>query len=97
MNLWLATSAILFAIGVFGALTRRTAILVFLSVELMLNSANLALVALAKMYGSLDAQTVALFVIAIAAAEVAVGLGLIVAIFRRRESTGVDELRELKG
>jgi len=97
MNLWLAASAFMFAIGAFGVLTRRTAILVFLSVELMLNSANLALIAFAKMYGSLDAQTVALFVIAIAAAEVAVGLGLIVAIFRRRESTGVDELQGLKG
>ena len=95
--IWLMTSAILFAIGIYGALTRRTAILVFLSIELMLNAANLALVSFAKMTGNLDAQVLALFVIAIAAAEVAVGLGIIVAIFRRRETTSVDELRQLRG
>jgi NADH-quinone oxidoreductase subunit K len=95
--IWLMTSAILFAIGIYGALTRRTAILVFLSVELMLNAANLALITFAKLNGNLDAQVTALFVIAIAAAEVAVGLGIIVAIFRRRETTSVDELRQLRG
>jgi NADH-quinone oxidoreductase subunit K len=94
---WLVLSALLFAIGAYGVLSRRTAILVFLSIELMLNAANLALIAFARQWGSLDAQVVALFVIAIAAAEVAVGLGLIVAIFRRRETTGVDELRGLRG
>lgn len=95
--IWLVASAILFAIGAYGALSRRTAILVFLSVELMLNASNLALISFAKLTGSLDAQVVTLFVIAIAAAEVAVGLGLIVAIFRRRETTSVDELRQLRG
>ena len=90
-------SAVMFALGAYGVLTRRTAILVFLSIELMLNAANLSLIAFAKLRGSLDAQVVTLFVIAIAAAEVAVGLGLIVAIFRRRETTNVDELRQLKG
>ncbi|GEM86122.1 NADH-quinone oxidoreductase subunit NuoK [Meiothermus granaticius] len=95
--IWLITSALLFATGAYGALTRRTAILVFLSIELMLNAANLALISFAKLTGSLDAQVVALFVIAIAAAEVAVGLGLIVAIFRRRETTSVDDLRGLRG
>lgn len=95
--IWLIASALLFATGAFGVLTRRTAILVFLSVELMLNASNLALIALSKLTGNLDAQVVTLFVIAIAAAEVAVGLGLIVAIFRRRETTSVDELRGLRG
>jgi NADH-quinone oxidoreductase subunit K len=95
--IWLFASALLFAIGTYGALTRRTAILVFLSVELMLNAAALALIGFAQLMGSLDAQVVVLFIIAIAAAEVAVGLGLIVAIFRRRETTSVDELRQLRG
>ena len=92
----LLTSALLFALGVYGVLTRRTAILVFLSIELMLNAANLSLVGFARAYG-LDGQVAALMVIAVAAAEVAVGLGLIVAIFRHRESTAVDDLSELRG
>lgn len=94
---WLVASALLFSIGAYGVLTRRTAILVFLSIELMLNAAALSLISFSKLYGSLDAQVVVLFIIAIAAAEVAVGLGLIVAIFRRRETTSVDELRQLRG
>ena len=88
---YLLTSALLFALVVYGVLTRRTAILVFLSIELMLNAANLSLVGFARAYG-LDGQVAALMVIAVAAAEVAVGLGLIVAIFRHRESTAVDDL-----
>jgi len=93
---FLLASALLFALGVYGVLTRRTAILVFLSIELMLNAANLALVGFARAHG-LGGQVAALTVIAIAAAEVAVGLGLIVAIFRHRESTAVDDLSELRG
>ncbi len=93
---FLLASALLFALGVYGVLTRRTAILVFLSVELMLNAANLSLVGFARAHG-LEGQVAALMVIAIAAAEVAVGLGLIVAIFRHRESTAVDDLSELRG
>ena len=93
---YLLASALLFALGVYGVLTRRTAILVFLSIELMLNGANLSLVGFARAYG-LDGQVAALMVIAVAAAEVAVGLGLIVAIFRHRESTAVDDLSELRG
>ena len=93
---YLLASALLFALGVYGVLTRRTAILVFLSIELMLNAANLSLVGFARAYG-LDGQVAALMVIAVAAAEVAVGLGLIVAIFRHRESTAVDALSELRG
>ncbi|MDX2005146.1 MAG: NADH-quinone oxidoreductase subunit NuoK [Meiothermus sp.] len=95
--IWLITSALMFAVGAYGALTRRTAILVFLSVELMLNASALALIAFSNLTGSLEPQVVVLFVIAIAAAEVAVGLGLIVAIFRRRETTSVDDLRQLRG
>ena len=93
---YLLASALLFSLGVYGVLTRRTAILVFLSIELMLNAANLSLVGFARAYG-LDGQVAALMVIAVAAAEVAVGLGLIVAIFRHRESTAVDDLSELRG
>ena len=93
---YLFTSALLFALGVYGVLTRRTAILVFLSIELMLNAANLSLVGFARAHG-LEGQVAALMVITIAAAEVAVGLGLIVAIFRHRESTAVDDLSELRG
>ena len=93
---YLLASALLFALGVYGVLTRRTAILVFLSIELMLNAANLSLVGFARAYG-LDGQVAALMVIAVAAAEVGVGLGLIVAIFRHRESTAVDDLSELRG
>ena len=93
---YLLASALLFALGVYGVLTRRTAILVFLSIELMLNAANLSLVGFARAYG-LDGQVAALMVIAVAAAEVAVGPGLMVAIFRHRGSTAVDDLSELRG
>ena len=93
---YLLASALLFALGVYGVLTRRTAILVFLSIELMLNAANLSLVGFARAYG-LDGQVAALMVIAVAAAEVAVGLGLIVAIFRNREHTvDVDAMNVMK-
>jgi len=94
---YLLVSAALFALGAYGVLARRSAILVFMSVELMLNAANLALVAFARAWGSLEAQAVALLLIALAAAEVAVGLALVVAIYRTRETTLVDDLSELKG
>mgnify|MGYP001770807816 FL=1 len=93
---YLLMSSLLFALGVYGVLTRRSAILVFLSIELMLNAANLALVTFARAHG-LEGQVAALLVIAVAAAEVAVGPGLIVAVFRHRESTSVDDLSELRG
>ncbi len=94
---YVALSAILFAIGAVGVLTRRTAILMFLSIELMLNAANLALVAFARAWGDLIAQSAVFIVMTLAAAEVAIGLGIIVAIFRRRPSTNVDDLVSLKG
>ncbi len=99
---WVALSAALFAIGAIGVLTRRSAILVFLSVELMLNAANLALVAFARQWAAagtqvaMSGQTVVFIVLAIAAAEVAVGLGILVTIFRDRVSTDVDTLSEVR-
>jgi NADH-quinone oxidoreductase subunit K len=91
-----ALSAILFSIGVIGVLTRRNAIMIFMSVELMLNAANLAFVAFAQRWGHLDGQLFVFFVMAVAAAEVAVGLALMVTIFRTKKSTDVDDLAELK-
>ena len=94
---YIALSAILFSIGVAGVLVRRNAIIIFMSVELMLNSANLAFVAFARQFAQLDGQIFVFFVIAVAAAEVAVGLALIVAIFRTKRSINVDEVSTLKG
>lgn len=94
---YVALSGLLFAIGMIGVLTRRTAIMIFLSVELMLNAANLALVAFARSWGDLTGQTAVFIVMTLAAAEVAIGLAIIVAIFRKRETTNVDELAGLKG
>ena len=90
-------SAILFSLGALGVLIRRNAILIFMSVELMLNSANLLFVAFARVYESLNGQIYVFFVIAVAAAEVAVGLALIVAIFRTKKSIDIDEMSSLKG
>jgi NADH-quinone oxidoreductase subunit K len=90
-------SAILFTMGVVGVLTRRNAIMIFMSIELMLNSANLAFVAFARQWGQLDGQMFVFFVLAVAAAEVAVGLALMMSIFRTKKSTNVDDLSQLKG
>lgn len=89
-------SAILFTLGAVGVLVRRNAIIVFLCVELMLNAANLAFVAFARITGNLDGQAVAFFVMVVAAAEVVVGLAIIVAIFRTRRSASIDEPNLLK-
>jgi NADH-quinone oxidoreductase subunit K len=94
---YIALSAILFALGVVGVLTRRNAILIFMSVELMLNSANLAFVAFARQFVDLSGQIFVFFVMTVAAAEVAVGLALIVTIFRSKKSTNVDEMNQLGG
>ncbi|MDO4245168.1 MAG: NADH-quinone oxidoreductase subunit NuoK [Deinococcus sp.] len=94
---YLALSGILFSLGLIGVMTRRTAILIFLSVELMLNAANIALVAFARSWGDLMGQTAVFIVMTLAAAEVAIGLAIIVAIFRKRETTNVDDLAQLKG
>lgn len=94
---YVALSGVLFALGMIGVLTRRTAIMVFLSVELMLNAANIALVAFARAWGDLTGQTAVFIVMTLAAAEVAIGLAIIVAIFRKRETTNVDDLASMKG
>jgi NADH-quinone oxidoreductase subunit K len=89
-------SAVLFSLGAVGVLVRRNAIVVFMCVELMLNAANLAFVAFAKINGNLDGQAIAFFVMVVAAAEVVVGLAIIVQIFRTRRSVSIDEPNLLK-
>ena len=98
MNLvnWLYLSALLFSIGSLTVLVRRNAIIVFMGVELMLNATNLAFVTFARIYGTLDGQVIALFVMVVAAAEVVVGLAIIMAIFRSRRSASVDNANLLK-
>ena len=94
---YLCVSAIVFCIGVAGVLTRRNPLVILLCIELMLNAANLALVGFSRVHGNMDGQVFALIVMVVAACEVAIGLGLIVALFRRRLPIDVDELRELQG
>lgn len=94
---YIILSAILFTIGAVGVLIRRNAIVIFMSIELMLNSANLAFVAFARYYESLSGQIFVFFVMAVAAAEVAVGLALIVTIFQSKRSIDIDEISNLKG
>ena len=95
-NNYLILAAILFIIGVYGVLVRRNAIIVFMSVELMLNAANLAFVAAARNTGTLDGLVVAFFVMVVAAAEVVVGLAIFVTIFRTRRSASIDEASLMK-
>ena len=94
---FLFVSAVLFSLGVYGVLARRNAVLILMSVELMLNAGNLAFVAFARAMNSLDGQVFVFFVMTVAAAEVAVGLAIIVNVFRLRESIFVDEINLLKG
>lgn len=96
---YLVLSAILFCIGGAGVLTRRNAIVAFMGIELMFNAANLAFVAFARQFGTMDMKghAAAFFVIAVAAAEAAVGLAIIIAVFRRKATVNLDELRELRG
>jgi NADH-quinone oxidoreductase subunit K len=96
-ELFVLLSAVLFVLGTLGVLLRRNAILIFMSVELMLNSANLALVAFARQWGLLDGHMLVFFVMTVAAAEVAVGLALIVAIYRTKHSISVDDLSKFEG
>lgn len=93
---YLIVSGLLFTIGVAGVLTRRSALIIFMSVELMLNAANLAFVAFARFLNSVDGQIFVFFVMTVAAAEVAVGLAIIIAIFRNRETTNADEMNLMK-
>ena len=94
---YLTVSALIFCIGAAGVLTRPNPLVILLCLELMLNAANLALVAFSRMWGGADGQIFALIVMVVAACEVVVGLGLIVAIYRRRLPIDVDELRGLQG
>jgi len=93
---YLILSGILFSIGVVGVLTRRNAIVIFMSIELMLNAVNLTLVTFSNQLNSLDGQILVFFVMVVAAAEVAVGLALIVAIFRQKNSVQVDQVNIMK-
>jgi NADH-quinone oxidoreductase subunit K len=93
---YLIVSALLFSLGLLGVITRRSLLIIYMSLELMLNAANLALVAFSRFNNNLDGQVMVFFIITVAAAEVAVGLALIVAIFRRRQTTHVEDLATLK-
>lgn len=94
---YLLLAALLFSIGTVGVLVRRNPLIMFMCIELMLNAVNLSFVALARRMGDIDGQTVVLFVLVVAAAEVVVGLGIIVAIMRRRQGATADDLAVLKG
>ena len=97
MEWYLVVSAIIFAVGLGGVLTRRSPLVILLCIELMLNAANLAFVAFSRAHGNQDGHVMAVIIMVVAACEVAVGLGLIVAIYRRRLPVDVDRLRELQG
>jgi NADH-quinone oxidoreductase subunit K len=94
---YVVVSALVFCIGAYGVLTRRSPLVILLCLELMLNAANLALVAFSRQYGNGDGQIFAIIVMVVAACEVTVGLGMIVALYRRRMPIDVDEISELKG
>ncbi|HYR52816.1 MAG TPA: NADH-quinone oxidoreductase subunit NuoK [Candidatus Dormibacteraeota bacterium] len=90
-------AALLFTIGLIGVLVRRSALIIFMSIELMLNAVNLSFVTFSKQHGQMDGQIFVFFVMSVAAAEVAVGLAILVAIFRSRETANVDDVHLLKG
>ena len=94
---YVGLSAVLFSMGVLGVLVRRNPLVIFMSIEIMLNAANLAFVAFGQQHGSVDGQALVFFVLCVAAAEVAVGLAIIVAIFRLRRRLSVDELSLMRG
>ena len=93
---YLGLSAILFSLGTFGVLTRRNAIVIFMCIELMLNAVNLSFIAISHHLGNIDGQVFVFFVMTVAAAEAAVGLALMIAFFRNKESIDVDEINLLK-
>jgi NADH:ubiquinone oxidoreductase subunit K len=97
INQFLLLGAVLFCIGVYGVVARRNAVMVLMSIELILNSVNLNLLAFSRLWGNTDGQTFALYVIAVAAAEVGVGLAMVLLIYRNRKSIALDELSEMKG
>jgi NADH-quinone oxidoreductase subunit K len=97
VSYYVGLSAVLFILGAVGVLIRRNTIVIFMSVELMLNAANLAFVAFARYYQALSGQIFVFFVMAVAAAEVAIGLSLVVALFRTHQTIDIDEITSLKG
>ncbi len=94
---YLVVSAVLFTLGVAGVLTRKNPLVVFMSVELMLNAVNLSFIAFSRMWGTVSGQVITLFVLVVAAAEVVVGLAIIVTIFRSRASVDIDDVHTLQG
>jgi NADH-quinone oxidoreductase subunit K len=95
---WYVTlSALIFCVGAYGVMTRRNPLVLLLSIELMLNAGNLALIAFSRMHGNGDGQIFAVIVMVVAACEVGIGLGVIVAMYRRRLPIDVDQVRELQG
>ena len=96
VNQYLVLSAIIFSIGTFGVLTRKNAIVIFMCIELMLNAVNLSFIALSNHLGNMDGQVFVLFIMAVAAAEAAVGLALMIAFYRNRDSIAVDDFNLLK-
>jgi NADH-quinone oxidoreductase subunit K len=94
---YMILAALLFSIGAFGLMVRRNPLVMFMCIELMLNAVNLTFVALATRFGNIDGQTAVFFVMVVAAAEVVVGLGIIISILRRRPGATADDLAELKG
>ena len=94
---YLALSTVLFTIGALGVLVRRNVLVMFMCIELMLNAANLAFVTFSRMLNDIGGQAIVFFVLVVAAAEVVIGLGIVVSIFRRRRSTTADDLHILKG
>ena len=97
LNHYLIVSGLLFALGILGVIVRRNALVIYMALEMNLNAANLALIAFSKFNHNLDGQIFVFFIIAIAAAEVAVGLAIIVAIFRNKDTANVDDVSLLKG
>jgi NADH:ubiquinone oxidoreductase subunit K len=97
LDWYLVVSALVFSVGAVGVLTRRNPLVVLLCLELMLNAANIALIAFARMWGNAQGQIFAIIVLVVAACEVCIGLGLVVAVYRRRLPIDVDEIRELHG
>jgi len=97
VSYFLVVSALLFSIGTIGVLVRKNALVIFMSVELQLNAVNLALVAFSRLHGNLNGQVLAFFSMVVAAAEVVVGLAIIVTVYRRRQSASVDDFTVLRG
>jgi NADH:ubiquinone oxidoreductase subunit K len=97
INEFLLLGAVLFCIGVFGVISRKNAVMVLMSVELILNSVNINLLAFSRLNGDVDGNVFALYIIAVAAAEVGVGLSMVLLVYRNRKSISLDELSEMKG